>query len=229
MKNLFMISSAIESTHGIFHKNERLLQTIETIKSIRKKDNDACIIVFDSSPVISKEVAEFISSHINVLFLLQNSKEVMHFSSTGLKSAAECSATLLTLIFLKENYKNILSDTKRIFKISGRYRLQDTFNINEYDNLHERYVFRKRIPSWMSEEQQRDKNVDHLLITRLYSLCPSLIDNYIQTLSNVLSDTLNGLDLEHSVYKNIDKNLLIEFDKIHCEGNIALNGSVEID
>ena len=93
----------------------------------------------------------------------------------GKKSEAEILLLLKTLTILKQNPLNlqkIMSSVKRIFKYSARSLLQDEFSIGIYDNsnLYGRYVFKERIPTWID-----DKSItSHLLITRLFSLCPSL-------------------------------------------------------
>lgn len=229
----FFISSAIGSNYGVFDYDQRLAQTVETIESIRRKVPDAKIIVYDSSPMfLPDETLNVLSGKANYLIALQNDKNLMDASAKGMKSTAESLATYraMTILRTDENFVSVMNKTKRIFKISGRYHLQDTFNIDDYKNTEGKYVFRKRYPSWLPKDIQEKTGADNLLVTRFYSLCSSLLDNYIEILPAIVEDTIRlGIDLEHCVYKNIDKTRLIEFDKVHCEGAIATNGSIEID
>jgi hypothetical protein len=118
---------------------------------------------------------------------------------------------------LKQN--NLLKDVKRIFKFSARSELEDTFDIKEYDNLFGKYVFKKAIPSWMN-------STDSLFITRLFSFCPSLVDDYLQVIQKNMP-LLNRMDTEHAHWVNIPNQHLVEFGKIHCWGWLAGNGQIE--
>ena len=229
MKNVFLVSSTIETTHGVFSQDQRLNQTFDTIFSIRKNVPDSYIILYDTSVTFSEKTTNSLSSMIDELVLLQNNKMMMELSGRHLKSSGECFATFLVLSYLKERQQELLNDTNRIFKISGRYQVQDSLNIDEYQNTKGKYVFRKRIKSWLNEEMQKSRQVDHLFVTRFYSFCSTLVDDYLSILPRILDDTFTGLDLEHCTYKNMNKDLVIEFDKVHCTGQVAFNGTVETD
>lgn len=229
MKNIFLVSSTIETTHGVFNQKQRLDQTIETISSIRKNVPDSYIILYDTSVTFSEENMNFLTPLVDELVLLQNNKMMMELSSRHMKSSGECFATFVVLSYLREKQQELLQNTNRIFKISGRYQVQDSFNIDEYQNTKGKYVFRKRIKSWLNEEMQKSRQVDHLFVTRFYSFCSTLVDDYLSILPRILDDTFTGLDLEHCTYKNMNKDLVIEFDKVHCTGQVAFNGTVETD
>jgi hypothetical protein len=97
--------------------------------------------------------------------------------------------------------------------------------MKEYENLFGKFVFKKRIPTWMGYIKF---GADHLLITRMWSMCPSLIDAYLSVIQQNLGMLSNGLaDTEHAHYVNIPKDYLIEFDKIHCWGWLAGNRQIE--
>jgi hypothetical protein len=89
-------------------------------------------------------------------------------------------------------------------------------------------VFKKALPSWMTPE--RKSNItDHLYITRMYSFCPSLLDNYLQTLQPILNNVIqHGIDTEHSHYLCLDKRYVTEFDRVKCAGIVAGSGETEI-
>ena len=114
---------------------------------------------------------------------------------------------------------------KRIFKYSARSLLQNKFKISIYDNakLYGKYVFKERLPSWT------DKSItDHLFITRFFSLCPSLIDDYIRTLNKALNTCMtHGIDTEHAHFKETNKKYMVELKRIHVEGIMAGTGKKE--
>jgi hypothetical protein len=69
---------------------------------------------------------------------------------------------------------------------------------------------------------------DHLYITRMFSFCPSLIDNYLQTLQPILNNVItHGIDTEHSHYLCLDKRYVVEFDRVKCAGIVAGSGETE--
>jgi hypothetical protein len=106
--------------------------------------------------------------------------------------------------------------------LSTHTSISDVFTgiINEYDNLFGKYVFKKAIPTWMHNGPK------NLFITRMFSFCPSLIDNYLGVIQKNLP-MLNQIDTEHAHWVNIPKEYLVEFDKVHCWGWLAGNGQIE--
>lgn len=223
----FLISSAIETTRGIFTAEQRLSQTFDTIASIKNKVPNARIVLYEVGATLSKENLNALAQDDSLTIVpLQSVPQVIELSSRNLISHGEAFTTQIILnnigLFINEN-------TKRIFKISGRYKLQDSFDIKEYENIDDKFVFKKHQKTWMNVYQQRHYNVDGLFDTRLYSFTPSLVNYYMNLLSNIFEDLNLGMDLEHAMYKNLDKSMVIEFDKIHCEGMIAPNGSLTID
>jgi hypothetical protein len=146
-------------------------------------------------------------------------------ASSGRKSEAEIIMMFNTLLQIKQSKS--IHEIKRIFKYSARTILEDDFDITEYDNMFGKYVFKKSISSWMSSERKTNIT-DHLYITRMYSFCPSLLDNYLQTLQPILNNVIqHSIDTEHAHYLCLDKKYVIEFDRIKCAGIVAGSGETE--
>lgn len=233
-RKLFIVSSAIQSTYGAFDHDTRLKQTISTIDSIRKYAPNCFVCVFDSSPSLSEQYAQEVAGRVEFFVPLQGNAGVMQLSRERKQSPAECLATFTTLMLLKQNQETskILHSVDRIFKISGRYELRDTFDMTRYDDpdLFGKYVFRKRYPSWMPKERQEQTGATDLLVTRLYSFCTSLYDDFLQTLPLVFKSCYEqGIDLEHGMFKHIEKQYLTEFDEVHCQGMVANTGEMHYD
>ena len=225
MSNLFIVTSSLKPTIGTFLPEERFKQTIETFNSIRKHDPKAFILLVDcSQESISQDHYNLLQPHINCFFDLSQDKTMRELSMNGLKSHAETVMLLNVLILLKNN-DEIMKSVNRIFKLSGRYNLEETFNISEHDKHTGKFIFKKRIPTWMNPVI---KNADHLLITRLFSFCPTLIDTYFGVLQKNL-ELLNVMDTEHAHFVNIPQDLLVEFEKIHCQGQVASTGEWHYD
>jgi hypothetical protein len=133
---------------------------------------------------------------------------------------------VLLLLKQEPGIMRLLQSVNRIYKFSGRTTLDDSFDT--YDHAHfGKYVFKKRMPTWLQGE--RAEIFTDLLITRLFSFCPSLIDDYFVVCRRNLQVILEtGVDTEHAHFFNIDPNKLIELDTIHCRGTVAGTGTLEI-
>ena len=230
-KNLFIVTSALVPNIGVIPPQDRFIQTIDTLNSLRKQLPNDYIFFTDGSPnVVPKEWEDEISKYCNVVSFSSQDTDIQQLAGSGQKSQAEIVLLFKTIQALKFNPQlhPIMCDTKRIFKFSARSILHDSFDIKEYDNLFGKYVFKTRMPSWLPKEKQA-QTTDNLFITRMYSMCPSLIDNYLQTLMKCFeSVNAYGIDTEHAHYQHIDKKYLIEFDKLHCEGIMAGTGATEV-
>ena len=226
-KNLFIVTSSLKPNMGAFSDEDRFAQTIASLKSIRKQVPKAFIVFSDISlrPVSDLE-KQAISGLCNAYIDMSQQPDLKKCSENGMKSESENLLILFTLYALKQN--NLLTDVKRIFKFSARSELENTFNINEYDNLFGKYVFKKSIPTWIHKDFNKGNYPKELFITRMFSFCPSLIDNFIMVIQKNLQVIGNLCpDTEHAHWVNIPKEYLLEFDKIHCWGWLAGNGQIE--
>ncbi len=229
-KNLFIVTSALEPRIGVITKEDRFKQTIATLQNLKQKVPEALILFTDGSPVsCDPEHMKVISKYVHGTMYWCEDAQIKDFGMFGKKSEAEILLLLKTLTLLKQNpdLQKIMSSVKRIFKYSARSLLQDEFSIGIYDNsnLYGKYVFKERIPTWIN-----DKSITtHLLITRLFSLCPSLLDDYMQTLLKALNSCMRyGIDTENAHFREIDKKRLVELRKLYCEGIMAGTGKKEV-
>jgi len=223
--NLFIVTSALQANIGVVGNEERLKQTIDTLENLKEKVPDAMVLLVDGSPHnIDEDIKKRISEYCQAIWF-NTHPDVYAMASSGRKSEAEIIMMFNTLLQIKQNKS--IHEIKRIFKYSARTILENDFDINEYDNLYGKYVFKKSIPSWMSPERKINIT-DHLYITRMFSFCPSLIDNYLQTLQPILNNVItHGIDTEHSHYLCLDKRYVIEFDRLKCAGIVAGSGETE--
>jgi hypothetical protein len=128
----------------------------------------------------------------------------------------------------------VIANSSRIFKLSGRYQLTDKFDITKFDNddTANKYVFKRAQASWINPG---DTGVTTLLQTRLWSFTPSLFVDTIKLFSDILQNmfaTFNAgkyIDVEHSMTKFIPADKLVELDTVGLTGNIAPNGALVID
>ena len=228
-KTLFIVTSALNPNMGIINRQDRLNQTLDGLKSLREKMPDAIVLMVDGSPnKIEEEKVKALKEYVNFFADFSQDKEILQFSSTGRKSEAENVLLFKTMLLLQhdEGLKNIMETVNRIVKLSGRTILTDGFDIAEH-NHPGKYVFKTRMPTWIADS--RKEFATDLLITRMYSFCPTLIDNYMNLCSlNVGLITQTHIDTEHAHFVNINKDLLVELDTIHCQGIMAGTGLTEI-
>lgn len=230
-KNLIIVTSALKSSIGVLSEEDRFKQTMLSLISLRKVFLNDIILFADGSPEeIEKEKLDEIGKLVNAIICWNKDPEISQFARKGLKSEAETAMLFKMLVALKRDPElaKVLSQVKRVWKISARTFLHESFDLKEFDGHFGKYIFKKAIPSWLPPQYQRI-TTDHLYITRLFSLCPSLIDDYIHCLTDIYQtiDKFN-IDTEHAHYKTIDRKHVVEFDKIHCEGVMASTGKTEI-
>jgi len=224
MKTIFVVTSSLIPTIGIFTPEERLKQTLETIQSIRNKSPNSFIILSDISTKPLDETYSEIVSKVDLFINLSKIDFLMQLSVAGLKSQSECVMTHFVMDYLQSNPK-LLDGVDRIFKITGRIQLDDGFDINEYDGLTGKYVFKKRVDTWMKSPIY---NATHIFDTRLYSFCTSLLNYHNETLEKVFQ-MLDKIDLEHAFFAVLDKSKVVEFDRVYCRGQVASTGDWKID
>jgi hypothetical protein len=139
-KNITLIPSIIDTpntplsyhqTRSVYTKQERFEQTKITIESVRSRIPSNKIMVIECSPLTEEENQFFLENtdiFINLYDLPDKSYiEKIHSHS---KSMGEGTMTLCAFEYLLAN--NIEYDT--LYKLSGRYRLNDKFSYEQYNN-----------------------------------------------------------------------------------------------
>jgi hypothetical protein len=215
--NVFIVTSALLTQAGVFDTIQRFNDTLDTLKSIREKDPTATVFLADISVVPLGGMLDELQEYCKVVSF-NDHHAVKMFSSHGMKSHSETVILMEMLNFIKR--QGIVCD--RIFKLSGRYVLDDGFDISYYADKQGHYVFKRRNETWMNPVIS---GATHCLDTRLFSLCSSLADDYFNVLQKNLS-ILGQLDTEHAHFLNIPKDKLIEVDRVYCTGRIARTGEL---
>ena len=229
--DLFIVTSALKTSIGVIDDETRTKQTIEGLQSLRKVVPDAMILWVDAS---SKQVDEAtmvqVGHYCDRSISFFGDEDLMTLANAGMKSQAEVTLLFKTLSIIKQHpeLQKMMADVRRVFKLSGRTNMLEGYDPKAYDDLYGKYVFKKRIPSWLPPQKQLESGCDHLYITRMYSFCISLFDNYLNSLPQIYQ-TINyhGVDTEHAHFGNIDKNLITEFETLYCQGMLAGNGQLE--
>lgn len=242
---LVLITSAVYTNYGIYDAKQRIQQTLDTVKSAKKYIPECTVVLIDNSTIAiqnddSAELTELIDL---VDYYIDNSddKDIQHFHNNITnydigKNSMECVGMYKALAYMSSNPEmmEIITNSSRIFKLSGRYQLTDKFDITKFDNetTVDKYVFKRAQASWINSA---DTGVTTLLQTRLWSFTPSLFADTIQLFQNILQNMFNTfnqgkyIDVEHSMAKFIPEDHLVELEQVGLQGNIAPNGMMIID
>jgi hypothetical protein len=228
-QQLFIVTSALYPRMGVISREERFQQTIEGLESIRKKCPEAVIILAEGSPdKVSEKKMKALSDYVDMIADFSGDKDIAQFAAIGRKSEAENVLMLKTMMLLKQepSLMKLRHSISRIYKISGRTTLNDGFDIVDHNHFG-KYVFKRRMVTWLQDD--RAEIFTDLLITRLFSFCPSLIDDYMVACQRNIGVIIDaGVDTEHAHFFNINSDYLVELDDIHCQGTMASTGATEI-
>jgi hypothetical protein len=223
MSYAFVLTSAICPNTGVFTKEQRYEQTLNTIKSIRSKVSNSFILLSDSGPnPVPEEWVENLQELCDdVIFVKDSTLEQLNMYR--MQTPAEIHNMKNALSYLK--YLNLLG-IDRVFKITGRAELTDDFNIIQYISnpaIKDKYVFKKSVDSWMGKGLK-------LYDTRIWSFDYSMIDEVIAMHSGAFNTACSsGLDLEHVYYQLISPEKVVEKDVLGLRCYVASDGTVRND
>ena len=141
--NVVMVTSKIYVSNAefsyiknrsIYTPEERLNQTLLTFNTIREHIPNSFIILFDNSEFTE---SEYITLKCNVDYFINihNDEVVNHFTNESIhKVFGEVAQTYHILTAIKSLYNGM--NIQNIFKITGRYLINEQFDYDQYDNEH---------------------------------------------------------------------------------------------
>lgn len=152
MKKAFIITSAIEVDNNYpltyshkrthFDSSERLRQTAFTIASLDGiRDEDVTIFLLDASDNFEQYTIT-LGYQKNLKFVSIKTEFPEIFQLVRTHSNKSHCETMMLLKFV-EKYKDVLDEYDLIFKISGRYFIDSSFNTNVFDEESKRKLFFK--------------------------------------------------------------------------------------
>jgi len=232
-KFLFLVGSAInhfkEDDLSAFKSEERFQQTLDTIQSIKDKVPDAYILIYEGSETSIKQEYKDKFIEQSDLFLefgndpyMKSLYENLHRDPnkfTFVKSMLECRCLELVLEHMMEH--NIFNDVTRVFKLSGRYQLNEYFDINDYKT---RFLTNKYVMKYYDYEE-RFENIENIysllygckgnIVTGLWSFDRFLFNDIFSVLQRSFQymeraiQLTAGIDIEHSFYHFIDRDKIL--------------------
>lgn len=228
-KHLFIVSSAINTKFGDYDTDQRLLQTFKTIKSVYDYAPDSKIAVFESSGIpLPQEIIQPLSGICH--FLLDMSQNPVlakihnHTSNWDVvKNVCEILSFNLAFPTLEQN--KMLEGVDRIHKLSGRYFLNENFDLSVYDKYPDKIIISQPRPS----KDGKKIGIPFQYSSRLWSwptkLHPTVTDFYIKAITEMRTSLEKSLymDLEHLMFKLLPKELIHEVPTVGIEGFVASN------
>lgn len=232
-KFLFLVGSALnhfqEERYSEFNSQQRFEQTLDTIKSIKDKVPDSYILIYEGSETSIKQEYKDKFIELSDLFIecgddpyMKSLYENVHRDPnkfTFVKSMLECRCLQITLNYMMEH--NIFSDATRVFKLSGRYKLNDYFDIEDYKS---KFLMNKYVMKYY-DYKERFKDMDDIyttlygckgsIVTGLWSFDRflfndifSVLEKSFQYMERAIQMTA-GIDIEHSFYHFVDRDKIL--------------------
>lgn len=215
MKNIVIINSIIDipnlplsysKKRSVYSTDERFVQTQYTIQTIKKYIPDPYIIIVECS-YFNEEQYKFFYNNCDHIINLFNDIDSKNFIYSKSKSAGEGTMTIKALEYILKS--NI--EYNYFFKISGRYFLNEHFNINDFIN---EYNVIKQTDKISINTTFYKINKKHL-----YTLLKFLKNSYDKMINCIGYETLFKLFID-----SINDNKYI--NNLGCSGNIAICGTL---
>lgn len=233
MKTAFIITSAINTKFGVYTTEQRLAQTLETVKSIRKHVPDAKIFAVELAGIApTEEQKKIMLENLDQYVILSEDQDVIDiFNSTDNWDIVKNTTEVLG--FSRALSQFDFTGIDRVFKISGRYTLSDAFDIKSFEPLTDRIVVSKRRNSQFGPGVTG--GISQQYMSRLWSWpankTQDITEVYEQGFIYIAQVLAAGgyCDIEHMLFKFLPAGLITEVDRIGIQGNIAPNGQAVID
>ena len=236
MKSLVIVTSAVESRFGIYKPQERLDMTLATIANLRERIPDVSIAISEVSGAgLKAEYEDQLMEACDVYLDFTTNAEVNEIYTNPawydnwdiVKNLTELTTFPLALKAIRDS--GDIWGNERLFKMSGRYLLNDKFDIEWYNARPQRFkiVIGKRYPSQFPFEvtQLREQ-----YMARLLSWPIAMHENMIQYYENACNYMRQRLlaggyaDIEHCLFYALPKEHVLEVEEVGVYGNIAPNG-----
>ncbi len=223
MTSHFIITSAIYTSYGKCSTEERIQQTRETLKSIETYAPGSSMVIIDcGEKSVNKNLfdCELIDYTTN--------EEIQYHLQEYLRTNIDLEPdiiikSMLEIMMFSDYLKNITSSYDRIFKISGRYKLNSNFNYNNHLKEKNKVAI---LPPYNSQNLYNFdvKSSMFQYMTRCWSFDGSLVSVMIETYDKMKKDiiyastTKKQADIEHLLYQHLNKKLVHNIHRMGIEG-----------
>ena len=230
IQHCFIVTSAINSKFGIYSPEERLAQTVITLQNIRYKVPDAKIVVMECAGTpISDSQGQVLEDNCDLLIDFSRDSDVHAIYQSDnwdvVKNSTEIMCFGRTLRICQND--GDFAGYNRIHKMSGRYILNDDFDLDIYEQNSDRIIIG---PKHSSQFPFHVTGIELQYMARLWSWPAEQLDTVIKVYEDSLSYIGERVsqggyaDIEHVLYKFLPQSLVKEIPLLGVEGFIAPNG-----
>jgi len=215
-KNIVIITSVLNCINkplsyyhirSVFTLKERYKHTLKTILTIKKYIPNVEILYCECSDLsLDNEIENDIKSKVNYYYNFYNDDIIKDLVNSELKGLGELNIMMKGISILKSlniTYKNI-------FKISGRYYLNNRFDYNLF-NCNSNNIF----TYW--------DNSTKSYCTIFYKIDNNSVDLFYNTLINLKPELEKGESIEYVLCKDFKYNVKV-VDKVNVSGFLATEG-----
>jgi len=187
------------STRSFFTPDERIAQTIRTVQSIRYMIPGAKIILLESG--LKKNLSQELLSIIDEYIYIGDRKIVRFACDSKFKGLGEI-ASLLSI-------RKLLNKDKDYFKISGRYYLNNNFQVSDWNDGDFNFKFRTK----------------DSFSTVFYKFKGRVLKYFSMSLLLTIPFCFLNRSIERVIFRFIPKNKIKKIKQIGVSGLIAVDGS----
>lgn len=252
-KHIFIVGTAVEpfmkEEYSKFDTQTRFNHTIETIQSIKKHVPNSYICLAETSyKQINEEYRRQFINSTDLYLELWNSEGCKTFyklceerpsSSVYIKSLFETFGILEILGHIVA--KQLFTDARRIFKLTGRYVLNDKFNIQDYESsILDHYIIGRVFDYKQESNSIKNYSPEQYLYKYkgMMETCFWSFGKYqFNTVFKALNDSFSylqemlryttGSDIEHALYHYLDRRYIINIPVLGVTARKSFEGTIE--
>lgn len=239
IKPLVIVTSAVESRFGIYSPEQRLEMTLATIANLRERIPNVVIAISEvSGNGLQEKYETALLDNCEYYFDWTQDAEVRHIYNNPqwydnwdvVKNLTELTTFPKVLQAVVDN--NIIEENgiTRIFKMSGRYQLNEKFDMALYETqaCANKVVIGKRYPSQFPYQVTLLKEQ---YMARLLSWPTALHKDMVGWYATARDYMIQRMraggysDIEHCLFYALPKDQVQEVEEVGVYGNIAPNGA----
>lgn len=230
IRHCFIVTSAVNSKFGVYTPEERLAQTVITLQNIKFKVPDAKIIVMEcAGTALTQAQSDTLENNCDLLLDFSQDPDVLAIYQSDnwdvVKNSTEIMCFGRTLRMCQDD--GDFEGVDRIHKMSGRYVLNDDFDLDVYEQYKDRIIIG---PKHQSQFPYQVTGIELQYMARLWSWPAEqnarVVRVYEDSLEYIGQRVSQGgyADIEHVLYKFLPQDLVQELPVLGVEGFIAPNG-----
>ena len=230
IKHGFVVTSAVNSKFGVYSPAARMQQTLTTLQNVRSRVPGCKIVVMECAGTpLTDAQSELIEENCDLLLDFSRDPDVQAIYQSEnwdvVKNSTEIMCFGRALRMCQDD--GDFAGLDRVHKMSGRYVLNDEFDLGVYEQHTDRIIIG---PKQTSQFPLQVTGIELQYMARLWSWPAAQTERIIQ----VYTDSLNYIgqrvsqggyaDIEHVLYKFLPAELVTELPVLGVEGSIAPNG-----